>query len=78
MEALFLELIRVSIGEAVCLSHTPSAEEWEVMYAMAEKQALVGVCFEGGETEQATIVGESAHRIEDAVAWIYCNDSGIE
>lgn len=49
MEALFLELIRVSIGEAVCLSHTPSAEEWEVMYAMAEKQALVGVCFEGGE-----------------------------
>ena len=27
MEALFLELIRVSIGKVVCLLHTPSAED---------------------------------------------------
>ena len=44
---LFFELIRVAIGNAVCLSHTPSADEWGELYAMAKKQSLVGVCFSG-------------------------------
>lgn len=44
---LFFELIRVAIGNAVCLSHTPTAEEWPLLYAMAKKQSLVGVCFAG-------------------------------
>lgn len=47
MNELFFELIRVSIGAQVCLSHTPSADEWKQLYEMAKKQSLVGVCFAG-------------------------------
>lgn len=46
-EKLFFDLIRVSIGQQVCLSHTPCADEWGELYAMAKKQSLVGVCFAG-------------------------------
>lgn len=47
MNKLFFELIRVAIGNQVCLSHTPCADEWGGLYAMAKKQSLVGVCFAG-------------------------------
>ena len=46
-EGLFLELVKVAIGDAVCLSHTPSADEWGELYSFAKKQSLVGVCFAG-------------------------------
>ena len=42
---LFFELIRVAIGTADSLSHTPSNKEWKALYDMAKKQSLVGVCF---------------------------------
>lgn len=45
MEQLFFELIQIAIGNRVCLSHTPSANEWGNLYALAKKQSLVGVCF---------------------------------
>ena len=44
---LFFDLIRVAIGNQVCLSHTPSADEWGELYVMAKKLSLVGVCFAG-------------------------------
>lgn len=44
-EQLFFDLIRVAVGNQVCLSHTPSADEWGKLYDMAKKQSLVGVCF---------------------------------
>ena len=44
---LFFELIRVSIGRQERLSHTPTEMEWRELYALAEKQALIGVCFTG-------------------------------
>ena len=47
MDNLFFDLIRVAIGNQVGLSHTPSADEWGELYAMAKKQSLVGICFAG-------------------------------
>ena len=44
---LFFELIRVSIGRQERLTHTPSEMEWRQLYALAEKQALIGICFCG-------------------------------
>lgn len=47
IEELFFELLRVAIGNTVCLSHTPTDKEWKALYDMAKKQSLVGVCFAG-------------------------------
>lgn len=44
---LFFELIRVAISNAGEVSHTPTAEEWQILYAMAKKQSLLGICFAG-------------------------------
>lgn len=42
---LFFELIRVAIGNQICLSRTPKIAEWQELYTMAKKQCLVGICF---------------------------------
>lgn len=44
---LFLELIRVAIGRSSALSSVPSASDWKLLYRMAGKHALLGVCFFG-------------------------------
>ena len=45
MNELFFELIQVALGVRVCLSHSPTAGEWKLIYDIAKKQSLVGVCF---------------------------------
>ena len=45
MEELFFELVRISLGQRVNLSHSPTQREWKGLFAMAGKQALLGVCF---------------------------------
>lgn len=47
LSSIFYQLIQVAIGTRICLSHTPSADEWGELYAIAKKQSLVGVCFAG-------------------------------
>lgn len=47
IEQLFFELIRVAIGTQDSLSYIPISKEWKVLYDMAKKQSLVGVCFAG-------------------------------
>lgn len=44
---IFFELIQVAVGTRICLSHTPTADEWQGLYEMTKKQSLVGVCFAG-------------------------------
>lgn len=52
-DKLFFELIRIAIGNQVCLSRTPKVKEWQELYAMAKKQSLVGICFAGVQKLQA-------------------------
>lgn len=42
---LFYELIRVALGTKDSLSHTPSAEEWNSLFVISQKQAVAGVAF---------------------------------
>lgn len=44
---LFFSLIRVAIGSQEQLPCMPTAREWEELYHMAQKQALLGICFAG-------------------------------
>ena len=44
---LFFELIQVALGVRVSLSLSPAAEEWKMLYDIAKKQSLVGICFVG-------------------------------
>lgn len=41
----FFDLIKVALERKVCLSGTPSAEEWKEIYKLAKQQTLVGVLF---------------------------------
>ena len=45
MKDLFFELLQVAIGRRTHLSRTPSSEEWEQLFLMAERQTVLGVCF---------------------------------
>lgn len=51
MNDLFFELIRVSLGVQPHLSRVLSLDEWRDLYNIAEKQALIGICFEGVRKE---------------------------
>lgn len=42
---LFIELVQISLGARTCLSKVPSESEWQDIYQMAEKQALLGLLF---------------------------------
>lgn len=47
MSNLFFELIRISIRTEEQLSSIPSAKEWFELFALAEKHAIIGICFNG-------------------------------
>ena len=42
---LFFELIQASVDSSYSLAKVPSAQDWQLLYNLAEKQALLGVCF---------------------------------
>ena len=44
---LFYELLQVAVGSREMLSHIPTSVEWSDIYAVSQKQSLVGVCFQG-------------------------------
>lgn len=47
MQELFLELIHVAVGNQDRLSRCLSDKEWSTLYAMSEKQTMIGICFRG-------------------------------
>ncbi len=44
--SLFLELLRVALGNQESLSKTPTEDEWAWLFEMAEKQAVDGITFD--------------------------------
>lgn len=63
IEHLFFELLRVAIGTQDRLSRPPSAEEWKLLYDMAKKQSVVGICFAAVQSiRQAQKTDEEDHR----------------
>lgn len=47
MDELFFELIRLSLGNGNGFSRKPTEREWQGLYHMAEKHAILGVCYQG-------------------------------
>lgn len=45
----FYTILQSAIGKMVQLSHTLSEKEWNEIFGLAKKQALVGIMFEGIE-----------------------------
>ena len=45
MENLFYEIIQVALGQREKLSRFPSEQEWTMLFALSQKQAVVGVAF---------------------------------
>lgn len=43
----FFSLLQAAIGKSVRLSHSLSDDEWQEMFGLAQKQALIGFVFEG-------------------------------
>lgn len=43
---LFYELIQVALNNKVVLGHTPTAQEWQNIYELCQKQSVVGFAFE--------------------------------
>lgn len=44
---LFVEFLQVALGNLKTLSVVPSKQDWHHLFAMAQKQTLIGVCFKG-------------------------------
>lgn len=44
---IFFELLQVAVGTRRRLSSVPTAEEWQAVFDMAVRQALIGVCADG-------------------------------
>lgn len=49
MRQFFFELIQVALGQRIYLSHTPSPEEWQEVFVLAQKQSMAGIAFHGVE-----------------------------
>ena len=46
---LFFELLQIAIGNRDKFSHSPTEGEWKELFALAQKQAMVGIAFRGVE-----------------------------
>ena len=44
---MFFSLLRIALGPANALPHVPTQDEWEELYKLAKKQAVLGICYKG-------------------------------
>jgi len=44
---MFFELIKIALGEKESFSHNPSEEEWNEIYALANKHGIAGILYQG-------------------------------
>ena len=44
---LFYELLQIGIGTRCSFSFIPSSNDWTALFAVSQKQSLVGICFQG-------------------------------
>ncbi len=61
---LFFELIQVAIGNRTALSHTPTEEEWQQLFAEADRHTLLGICF-AGVKRLGSEMSQTEHLSED-------------
>lgn len=47
--SLFFQLLQIAIGHWKTLEPKPTRSEWEMLFTMAKKQSLSGICFSGVE-----------------------------
>lgn len=45
MKKLFFELMQVAVGKLDCLSRGPSPDEWQALYALAQREEVAGICY---------------------------------
>lgn len=76
IEQLFFELIRIAIGTQDTLSRAPSAKEWKLIYDIAKKQSLVGVCFAGVQ-RLATSTGSATEQRHEPPEMLYLTWMGM-
>jgi hypothetical protein len=45
MKKLFFELMQIAVGKLDCLSRGPSPEEWQELYALAQREEVAAICY---------------------------------
>ena len=45
MKKLFFELMQIAVGQLDCLSRGPSPEEWQELYALAQREEVAAICY---------------------------------
>lgn len=63
IDKLFIELIRIALGNGECLSHLPTPDEWHKLFGIAQKQSLVGICFAGVKKLQQQNLPEGLYQM---------------
>lgn len=68
---LFVEFLQVALGNLKTLPCVPSKQDWHHLFAMAQKQTLIGVCFKGIQRLPLGTNCKFTSFAKDEMAWDY-------
>lgn len=68
MEKLFFELLRIAIGNGDAMTRLPNSDEWDELYAMAKKQGVVELMFDGVQEVQKIQVSQRSSEEDKQVS----------